>query len=94
MKSYCVYILASRQRGALYVGVTSNIARRMQEHKMGLVDGFTKQYGTDRLVYVEQTTEVQSALQRDKRLKKWNRDWKVQLIEKNNPEWRDLCRDI
>jgi putative endonuclease len=89
-KCYWVYILASRIGGTLYVGVTSNLIRRVYEHRQGLVEGFTKQYGVHRLVYFEQFDDIEQAILREKRLKKWNRAWKVQLIEENNPNWDDL----
>ncbi len=74
----------------LYIGVTSNILRRIYEHKAKLIDGFTKKYNLTQLVYFEVTEDVQSAIQREKRLKKWNRSWKIELIEKSNPDWKDL----
>ena len=87
---YWVYILASRIGGTLYVGVTNNLVRRIYEHRMGLVEGFTKQYGIHRLVYFEQFDDIEQAILREKRLKKWNRAWKIRLIEENNPNWDDL----
>ncbi len=90
MKNYCVYILASKRNGTLYIGVTSNLQRRIQEHKEKQVEGFTKKYDVNKLVYFEQTTDVMSALTREKQLKKWNRAWKLNLIEKENPQWKDL----
>jgi len=89
-KSYYVYILASKRNGTLYIGVTDNLERRNYEHKNDLIDGFTKKYHAHMLVYYEETTDVMSALQREKQLKKWNRAWKIALIEKENPDWRDL----
>jgi putative endonuclease len=89
-KSYYVYILASERNGTLYIGVTNDLIRRVYEHKNNIVRGFTKKYGVHRLVYYEQVSNIKSALQREKRLKKWNRKWKIELIEKNNPEWNDL----
>jgi len=89
-KSYYVYILASKRNGTLYVGVTDNLERRIYEHKNDLLDGFTKEYKIHTLVYYEETNDVMSALQREKRLKKWNRAWKMSLIEKENPDWQDL----
>ena len=89
-KSYYVYMLASKRNGTLYIGVTNDLARRVYEHKEGLVEGFTKKYKVDRLVYFEETNDVESAIIREKRLKKWNRQWKIELIEKGNPEWKDL----
>jgi putative endonuclease len=89
-KVYFVYILASKKNGTLYIGVTNNLKKRVYEHKQGMVEGFTKKYDVKTLVYYEQTNNVHSAIQREKRLKKWNRKWKLQLIEKDNYEWRDL----
>jgi putative endonuclease len=94
MKTYYVYILASGRNGTLYIGVTSDIGRRVYEHKVGLVDGFTKTYRVDRLVYVEETDDVRAALAREKQLKKWNRAWKLELIEECNPDWEDLYESI
>ncbi len=89
-KSFFVYILASRTKGTLYVGVTSNLARRMMEHRDGVIPGFTDQYGVKRLVYVEEHDTAEYAITREKRLKRWNRDWKIRLIEEQNPDWSDL----
>jgi putative endonuclease len=89
-KCYWVYILASRIGGTLYIGVTNNLVRRVYEHRMDLVEGFTKQYRVHRLVYFEQYDDIEQAILREKRLKKWNRAWKIQLIEENNPNWDDL----
>ncbi len=89
-KQYCVYILASRRNGTLYTGVTNNLARRVYEHKNDLIDGFTKRYGVHHLVWFEMFENVSAAIQREKRIKKWNRTWKLQLIERDNPEWNDL----
>jgi putative endonuclease len=89
MKIYCVYILSSINR-ALYIGVTSDLKKRIWEHKNKVVDGFTKQYNVDRLVYFEQTENVYSVLEREKQLKKWRREKKIFLIEKDNPFWDDL----
>jgi putative endonuclease len=90
MKQYFVYILASKKNGVLYIGMTSNIKKRIWEHKNNAVEGFTKKYFVHKLVFVEQTTDVNSALLREKQLKKWKREWKINLIEKNNPYWKDL----
>ena len=90
MKKHYVYILASKRNGTLYIGVTNDLIRRVYEHKNDLIDGFTKKYGVHRLVYYEQYDDVVNAIQREKRLKKWNRQWKIELIEKENPEWIDL----
>jgi len=89
-ENFYVYILASQRRGTLYVGVTSNLIKRVYEHNSGLVDGFTKQYGVHRLVYYEIVENAESALMREKQIKKWNRAWKLKLIEESNPEWKDL----
>lgn len=94
MKYYFVYILTNKKRGVLYIGVTSNILKRIYEHKAKLVDGFTKKYNLTQLVYFEVTDDVQSAIQREKRLKKWNRSWKIELIEKSNPNWNDLYTSL
>jgi putative endonuclease len=90
VKSYYVYILASRKNGTLYIGVTNSLVRRVHEHKCGEVPGFTKRYGVDRLVYYETFANVYDALTAEKRLKVWKRQWKIELIEECNPEWRDL----
>lgn len=93
-RSYYVYLLASRRRGTLYVGVTNELRKRVWQHKQDLVEGFTKKYGVKILVWYEQTESIESAIVREKQIKKWNRDWKVELIEKNNPQWKDLYEDI
>jgi putative endonuclease len=92
--TYYVYILASRRDGTLYVGVTNELARRVYEHKQGVVPGFTKKYGIHNLVYYEQYDEILEAIAREKRLKRWLRKWKIELIEKANPTWRDLYQDL
>ena len=89
-KQFCVYILASDRNGTLYVGVTSNLAKRIWEHKQDLVKGFTKEYGIHKLVWYEQHESAESAITREKRIKKWNREWKIRLIEEANPYWNDL----
>jgi putative endonuclease len=89
-RSYWVYILASRIGGTLYIGVTNDLVRRVYEHRSDLVPGFTSDYAVHRLVYYEQHSTAESAIQREKRLKKWKRDWKIALIEKQNPNWDDL----
>ena len=94
MHQYYVYILASKKNGTLYIGVTNNLVRRIYEHKHDVEAGFTKQYGVHLLVYFEETIDVKSAIQREKQLKKWNRVWKIRLIEKSNPEWKDLYEEI
>ena len=93
MNSYYVYILANRRNGTLYIGVSKNLERRMYEHQHGLLPGFTEKYGVTRLVYFEHTELVEAAIAREKQLKRWNRQWKIELIEKDNPEWRDLSED-
>ncbi len=90
MNNYFVYILSNKKRGTLYIGVTNNFIRRLYEHKNGLSDGFTKKYNIKILVYFEATSNILSAFEREKKLKKWNRAWKINLIEKMNPEWKDL----
>ncbi len=88
-RQYYVYILASKRNGTLYIGMTNNLARRVWEHREGSVEGFTKKYKVDRLVYSESYDRPQDAIQREKQLKKWNRAWKIQLIESVNPDWKD-----
>ena len=90
VKTPCVYILASQRNGTLYIGVTSDLAQRMEEHSKGLVEGFTKKYGVKVLVYYEMHGTMDEALQRETRLKKWRRVWKLRLIEQLNPEWANL----
>ena len=89
-ENFYVYILSSQRRGTLYVGVTSNLTKRVYEHKNGLVEGFTKKYGVHRLVYYEIAKDAETALSRERQMKKWNRAWKLRLIEEQNPEWEDL----
>jgi putative endonuclease len=89
-----VYILASRRNGTLYIGVTADLVKRVYEHKNNLVDGFTKKYNVHLLVYYQQYEDIEAAILEEKRLKKWNRKWKLELIEKDNPGWRDLYEDI
>lgn len=90
---YYVYILASKRNGTLYVGMTTNLQNRLYEHKNKIVPGFSQKYNIDKLVYFEITTDVKSAIAREKQFKKWNRAWKLELIEKYNPEWNDLSED-
>lgn len=85
-----VYIMASRKYGTLYIGVTSDLANRVAQHREGVMDGFTKRYGVKRLVWFERHDSIVVAIQREKSLKKWKRRWKVDLIEMNNPDWNDL----
>ena len=93
-KYYYVYILASRRNGTLYIGVTSNLIKRIWEHKEKLVDGFTKTYNVDKLVYFEQYSDPENAIKREKRLKKYKRQWKIDLIEKANARWEDLYEKL
>ena len=90
----CVYILSSKRNGTLYVGVTSDLVKRGWEHRTGAVEGFTKKYGVHTLVHFEVCEDMISAITREKQLKKWNRAWKIRLIEEGNPAWRDLWQDI
>ena len=93
-RQYFVYILASKRNGTLYIGVTNNLARRVWQHKQGLIEGFTQRYHVHRLVYSESFQFVRDAIEREKRLKKWNREWKIRLIESVNPEWNDLSESL
>jgi len=90
----CVYILASRRNGTLYTGVTSDLMRRIAQHREGRVGGFTKEHGIKRLVWFEPHATMESAIIREKRVKKWYRQWRVELIEKDNLFWRDLAEDL
>ena len=94
MNTYYVYILASKKNDTLYIGVTDNLIRRVYEHKNDLIDGFTKKYNVHKLVYYEQTNDINSAIQREKQLKKWHRQWKIDLIKKNNPNWDDFYKAL
>jgi putative endonuclease len=93
-KNFYVYILASRRNGTLYVGVTSDLIKRVWEHKNKLVEGFTEHYDVNNLVYYEHFSDAENAIRREKRLKKYNRKWKTDLIEKANPEWKDLYEEL
>ncbi len=93
-KNYFVYILASKRNGTLYIGVTDDLIERVYEHKNNLIDGFTKKYNVYQLVYYETTNDIHSAISREKQLKKWDRKWKLELIEKENPKWKDLYYDL
>jgi len=93
-KQPCVYILASKRNGTLYVGVTSDLVKRVYEHKHDLADGFTKEYKVHYLVYFELHQDMNAAITREKQIKKWNRAWKLELIEKSNPTWKDLYEEI
>ncbi|SFL67709.1 putative endonuclease [Nitrosomonas communis] len=90
----CVYLLAIRRNGTLYVGVTSNLVKRIWEHKNNVVQGFTQKYGVHMLVWFELHETMESAIRREKAIKEWKRDWKLKLIEQQNPAWRDLYSEI
>ncbi len=94
MKQPAVYILASKRNGTLYVGVKSDLAVRVWQHRNDIVEGFTKQHGVPMLVYFELHDDMESVIVREKRLKKWNRAWKLRLIEEMNPDWNDLYGSI
>ena len=94
MKPYFVYIMTNKKNGILYVGVTNNLLRRVYEHKNNMIKGFTSRYNLHYLVYYETVEDINSAIKREKQLKAWNRDWKIKLIEKNNPDWRDLYEEL
>nr|VFK25330.1 MAG: putative endonuclease [Candidatus Kentron sp. LFY] len=94
MKLPTVYILASQRNGTLYIGVTSSLVRRVWEHRNGLIEGFTSKYRVHRLVYFEQYEDMPAAIAREKQLKGWHRAWKLALIEKMNPDWRDLWPEL
>ncbi|MDP1559405.1 MAG: GIY-YIG nuclease family protein [Nitrosomonas sp.] len=93
-KQPAVYILASGYNGTLYIGVTSNLIQRIWQHKNDLVEGFTEKYGVHSLVYYELHEQMLTAIEREKQLKKWNRQWKIKLIEKTNPKWKDLWEEL
>jgi putative endonuclease len=93
-RTFWVYILASGLGGTLYIGVTNDLVRRIYEHRMGLAEGFTKKYRVHRLVYFEPYGDVEEAIRREKQLKKWNRAWRIRLIEEHNPNWDDLYPKI
>ena len=94
MNDYSVYIMANKRNGTLYVGFTSDLAQRVYAHKHDLVEGFTRKYGLHLLVYYETGSDYEGVLQREKQIKEWKRRWKIELIEKVNPVWRDLYEDI
>ncbi len=93
-KQYFVYLLASRRNGTLYIGVTNYLARRISEHKSGVIPGFTQRYGVRKLVWFEEFGDINDVIAREKQLKGWNRAWKIRLIEKGNPDWSDLFESI
>ncbi len=94
MKTYYVYILASKKNGTLYIGVTNDLARRSLEHQAKIVKGFTEKYNIGMLVYYEETNSIEAAIAREKQLKQWHRQWKVNLIQSINPEWKDLLLEV
>jgi putative endonuclease len=91
---YFVYLLASRRNGTLYVGLTNDLARRVEQHRAGTVPGFTRRYGVHTLVWFESFERIDEAIAREKQLKGWNRSWKLKLIEESNPAWRDIGLDV
>ena len=93
-KEFFVYILANKYHGTIYIGITSDIERRIRAHKEGLIKGFTYKYNVDKLVYYEKYETAEEAISREKHMKKWKRDWKINLIEKENKEWFDLAKDL
>ena len=92
-KTYAVYIMTNYSQTSFYIGVTGNLPKRVWEHKNKFVEGFTKKYNIDRLVYYELTDSAETALNREKQLKRWHRDWKINLIKEMNPDFKDLPRD-
>ena len=94
MNTYYVYIITNKRKGTLYIGFSSGLKKRIWQHKQKQVEGFSKEHNLDKLVYYESTNDVNSAIAREKQLKKWKRQWKINAIEKSNPEWRDLYEDL
>jgi putative endonuclease len=94
MKKGFMYIMSNKQDGVLYIGVTSDIVKRVYEHKNNFVDGFTKLYNLKNLVYYEVYDDIEEAIKREKQLKNWHRDWKIELVNKQNPQWNDLYESI
>ncbi len=92
-KTYYTYILANKRNGTLYVGITSDLEKRIVQHKTKMFEGFTQKYDVNMLVYFETTDDVGYAIAREKKIKRWNRKWKLELIEKMNPDWEDLAKD-
>jgi len=90
MRQYCVYIITNRGNTVLYIGVTNNLKRRVYEHRHKLIEGFTKKYNVVKLVYYEAFKTIDDAIKREKQIKNWKREWKIELIEKVNPKWKDL----
>lgn len=93
-KNYFVYILANKKNGTIYTGMTNDLKRRIYEHKNNLIKGFTEKYNVHNLVYYEETNDVNVAIEREKQIKKWNRKWKLELIEKKNFNWNDLYENL
>jgi len=93
-EQYFVYILTNKYNNVMYIGVTNNLVRRMFEHKNKLTDGFTKKYNLNKLVYYEVSEDIETAIKREKQIKNWHRDWKMNLINQVNPEWQDLSQSI
>ena len=93
-RTYYIYILASKNNGTLYIGVTNSLTRRVWDHKEGIIPGFTKKYNVKLLVYYEEFKDIRDAITREKALKKWNRSWKIKLIESMNPSWNDLYQEL
>jgi len=94
MKEYYVYIMASKKDGVIYIGVTGNLVQRVYQHREGIIEGFSRQYKTKRLVYFESSSDIESCIEREKQLKAWKRQWKKELIENTNPQWEDLWSSI
>jgi len=94
LRNYYIYIFANDRNGTLYTGVTNNLVRRVKEHKAGLVKGFTQKYKVNKLVYFESGNDIRDAIEAEKKIKTWNRKWKLDLIEKQNPYWNDLYFDL
>ncbi|MFH1716269.1 MAG: GIY-YIG nuclease family protein [Planctomycetota bacterium] len=94
MEQYFVYILASKRNGTLYIGVTNNLLKRVHQHRNDVSEGFTRKYGVHNLVYFEIYKDIRDAITREKQMKKWKRQWKVELIEKSNPDWNDLFDNL
>lgn len=94
MKQYYVYMLSNRKEGVLYIGVTSDLVKRVSQHRQEMVDGFSKKYNCKILVYYETVPDIKSAITREKQLKKWKRAWKIRIIEESNPKWNDLYKHI
>ena len=93
-KQYAVYVMTNKPYGTVYIGVTGNLVKRVYEHKEGFVEGFTKEYGLDKLVWYEVHEDIYSAITREKQIKEWRRDWKINLIQEMNVDWKDLYLDI